>query len=77
MLDVHAPHDAVRTWKDFFIHIAAIAVGLLIAIGLEQTVEYFTTAIKWRRLARPFGSNANKTICASPTRPWSFAPVFQ
>ena len=41
MLDVHAPHDAVRTWKDFFIHIAAIAVGLLIAIGLEQTVEYF------------------------------------
>jgi hypothetical protein len=41
MLDVHAPHNAVRTWKDFFIHIAAIAVGLLIAIGLEQTVEYF------------------------------------
>ena len=41
MLDVHAPHDAVRTWKDFSIHIAAIAVGLLIAIGLEQTVEFF------------------------------------
>jgi hypothetical protein len=41
MLDVHAPHEVVRTWKDFFIHIAAIAVGLLIAIGLEQTVEYF------------------------------------
>jgi hypothetical protein len=41
MLDVHAPHEVVRTWKDFFVHIAAIAVGLLIAIGLEQTVEYF------------------------------------
>ena len=41
MLDVHAPHHAARTLKDFFIHIAAIAVGLLIAIGLEQTVEYF------------------------------------
>jgi hypothetical protein len=41
MLDVHPPHEAVRTWKDFSIHIAAIAVGLLIAIGLEQTVEYF------------------------------------
>jgi hypothetical protein len=41
MLDVHAPHAAVRTWKDFLVHIAAIAVGLLIAIGLEQTVEYF------------------------------------
>jgi hypothetical protein len=41
MLDVHAPHEAVRSWKDFLIHIAAISVGLLIAIGLEQTVEHF------------------------------------
>ena len=41
MLDVHPPHEVVHTWKDFFIHIATIAIGLLIAIGLEQTVEYF------------------------------------
>jgi len=41
MLDVHAPHDSIHTWKDFFIHIATIVVGLLIAIGLEQTVEHF------------------------------------
>lgn len=41
MLDVHPPHESVRTWKDFLIHIATIAVGLLIALGLEQTVEYF------------------------------------
>jgi hypothetical protein len=40
MLDVHPPHRPTHTWKDFFIHIATIAVGLLIAIGLEQTVEY-------------------------------------
>lgn len=40
MLEVHPPHQVVHTWKDFFIHIATIAVGLLIAIGLEQTVEY-------------------------------------
>jgi hypothetical protein len=39
MLDVHAPHGTVHSWKDFFIHIATIAIGLLIAIGLEQTVE--------------------------------------
>jgi hypothetical protein len=41
MLDVHAPHEVVRTWKDFFIHIATIVIGLLIALGLEQTVEFF------------------------------------
>jgi hypothetical protein len=41
MLDVHPPHQATHTWKDFLIHIATIVVGLLIAVGLEQTVEYF------------------------------------
>jgi hypothetical protein len=39
MLDVHPPHESVHTWTDFFIHIATICVGLLIAIGLEQAVE--------------------------------------
>ena len=39
MLDVHPPHHATHSWRDFFIHIATIVVGLLIAIGLEQTVE--------------------------------------
>ena len=41
MLDVHPPHHTPNTWRDFFIHIATITVGLLIALGLEQTVEYF------------------------------------
>lgn len=39
MLDVHLPHEAVHSWRDFFIHIATIVIGLLIAVGLEQTVE--------------------------------------
>jgi hypothetical protein len=41
MLDVHVPHEAAHTWKDFFIHLATIVIGLLIAVGLAQTVEYF------------------------------------
>ena len=40
MLDVHPPHESVHTSKDFLIHMSAICLGLLIAIGLEQTVEY-------------------------------------
>jgi hypothetical protein len=39
MLDVHPPHHTPDSWRDFFIHIATITVGLLIAVGLEQTVE--------------------------------------
>src|SRR5580658_3384056 len=41
MLDVHAPHEAIHGWKAFFIHIATIVIGLLIAVGLEQTIEFF------------------------------------
>ena len=41
MLDVHPPHNPTHTWRDFFIHIATIVIGLLIAVGLEQSVEYF------------------------------------
>ncbi len=48
MLDVHPPHESVHTSKSFLIHIATIVIGLLIAIGLEQTVE----GIHHRHLAR-------------------------
>ena len=41
MLEVHPAHHAASSWKEFFIHIATIVLGLLIAIALEQTVEYF------------------------------------
>jgi len=35
MLDVHPPHASTHTWRDFFIHIATICIGLLIAVDLE------------------------------------------
>ena len=39
MLDVHPPHHAATSWRDFFVHIATIVIGLLIVIALEQSVE--------------------------------------
>jgi hypothetical protein len=41
MLDVHPAHHAASSVKEFLIHIATIVIGLLIAVGLEQGVEYF------------------------------------
>ena len=35
MLDAHAPHGRIHGWRDFLIHIVAIAIGLLLALGLE------------------------------------------
>lgn len=41
MLEVHAPHHTPMTWKEIILHIGIITTGLLIALGLEQTVEFF------------------------------------
>ena len=39
ILDVHAPHEPLRNWKDFLLHLVIITVGLLIAVGIEGCVE--------------------------------------
>ena len=56
MLDVHPPHSPTHTWKDFFIHLATIVIGLLIAVGLEQAVEY----LHHRHLVREFEVQMNE-----------------
>jgi hypothetical protein len=40
MIDIHVPHKSEHTWADFLIHVGTIFVGLLLAIGLEQSVEW-------------------------------------
>jgi len=40
MLDVHAPHSSIHRWRDFFIHMATVSIGLLIALGLEAAAEW-------------------------------------
>jgi len=62
MLDVHPPHEAAHTWKDFFIHIATIVVGLLIAIGLEQTVEAIHHAGERRELISELREEADGNV---------------
>ena len=39
-MELHPPEHSIHTWRDFFIHIATITIGLLIALGLEGLVEY-------------------------------------
>jgi hypothetical protein len=41
MLDVHPAPHAASNWREFLVHILTIVIGLLIAIGLEQTVVHF------------------------------------
>lgn len=41
MLEVHPPHEPVHGWRDFFLHLATITIGLLIALSLEGFVEFW------------------------------------
>jgi hypothetical protein len=38
-MHVHPPSEEIYSWPQFFIHLAVIVLGLLIAVGIEQTVE--------------------------------------
>jgi hypothetical protein len=54
-MDIEPPHGPVETWRDFFVHLAIITLGLLIALALEGIVGY----IHERRLVHE--ANANIT----------------
>jgi len=72
MLDVHPPHSPTHTWKDFFIHIATIVVGLIIAVGLEQTVERIHQHYELRetREALEHEREANRHHMEANSRHW-------
>lgn len=40
MLEVHPPHEPIHGWRDFFIHLTTITIGLVIALSLEGCVEW-------------------------------------
>ena len=42
MIEIHPSAHVASTRREFFIHIATIVIGLVIAVGIEQVVEYFT-----------------------------------
>lgn len=40
-MEVHPPQGPIQSVKEFMVHLLAITIGLLIALGLEATVEWF------------------------------------
>lgn len=72
MLEVHPAHHAASSWKDFFIHIGTIVLGLLIAIGLEQAVEYLHHRREVAEVREELRGEreTNKTSFASETTHW-------
>src|ERR1700689_4229126 len=60
-MEVHPPDHPIRNLRDFLVHILTIVIGLLIAIGLEQTVEW----IHHRHLVETAHRDLHKEIVAN------------
>ena len=52
-MDVHPPHSPIHSVKEFLVHLLAITIGLLIALGLESSVEW----VHHRHVAREAREN--------------------
>jgi hypothetical protein len=40
MIEVHPPEHSLHSWRDFFVHLSTITIGLLIALSMEGCVEW-------------------------------------
>jgi hypothetical protein len=62
MIDIHPPHHAATTRRDFFIHLSTVILGILIAIGLEQAVEYIHHRHQREALIEGFHRECNDNV---------------
>jgi len=40
-MEVHAPHHPIMSMREFLVHLSMVTIGILIALGLEQSVEAY------------------------------------
>ena len=61
-MEVHPPHHAISSWREFFLHMITIVLGLLIAIGLEQSVEVLHRRHLRQELQESFRAEAERNV---------------
>jgi hypothetical protein len=61
-MEVHPPHHAIGSWREFFVHMSTIVLGLLIAIGLEQSVELLHRRHLRHELQENFRAEAERNV---------------
>ena len=62
VLDVHSPHEGIHNWRQYLLHMSTIVLGLLIAIGLEQSVEAIHRAHERADLRESLGRDTDQAI---------------
>jgi hypothetical protein len=63
-MDIHPPHEPVRSVKDFLYHMLTIVLGILIALSLEGLVEWS----RHRRLVHDTREFLTREVYASQAR---------
>ena len=61
-MEVHAPEHGIHTWRDFFVHMGTICLGLLIALGLEQAAEAVHRAHQRAELREALDTDSRQAI---------------
>ncbi len=79
MIDIHPPQHGSITRRDFFVHLVIVVVGILIAIGLEQTVELIHHSRQRHQLEADLRTEAenNRAIIARDLRLKDLEPWFE
>jgi hypothetical protein len=61
-MEVHAPEGGIHSWRDFFVHMGTICLGLLIALGLEQAVVSLHEAHQRTELREALDTDSRQAI---------------
>jgi hypothetical protein len=61
-MEVHAPEHGIHNWRDFFVHMGTICLGLLIALGLEQAAEAVHHAHQRAELREALDTDSQQAI---------------
>jgi hypothetical protein len=64
-LEVHPPEHGIHSWRDFFVHMGTICLGLLIAIGMEQSVEWMHRRHERAELREAIQRDLERTVSDS------------
>jgi hypothetical protein len=75
MLDIHPIHGPVTGWREFLTHILIIAIGLCLAIALQETVEYLhhRYQLAETRQALRIEREENRKVLADQTLAWRWS----
>ncbi|MDE1176601.1 MAG: hypothetical protein PW789_08325 [Edaphobacter sp.] len=61
-MEIEVPEHPIMTWKQFLIHMSTVALGLLMALSLEQTVEWMHHRHQRHQLVEDMRDEAEENI---------------